>query len=77
MAIKLEVQPYCESCCDFEADVTKPERTTLYGDGVGLYTSQTDTIVKCKYANRCANLVRYLNRQSKWISDEKDYFVFD
>lgn len=66
MAIKLEVQPYCESCCDFEADVTKPEKTVRYDDRRFLvHTHQTDTIVRCKYANRCANLMRYLDRQTK------------
>lgn len=64
MAIKLQVREYCMDCLEFEADVTKPERTTLYGEGETL-TVQSDTVVKCKYATRCHNLVRYLNRQNK------------
>lgn len=66
MAIRLEVEPYCETCLDFEADVTKPARTTVWSIAPSsAITSQTDTIVKCKYANRCSNLIRYLNRQNK------------
>lgn len=53
MAIKLEVQPYCSECCDFEADVTKPERVTAT-------VGRTDTIIKCKYAKRCEAIKRYL-----------------
>lgn len=64
MAIRLEVEPYCGACLDFEPDVTKPERTVLYGDGETT-TIQSDTVVRCKYASRCHNLVRYLNRQNK------------
>lgn len=69
MAIKLEVRPYCSTCLDFEPDVTKPERSTLmmsvslYSRDVPAYDALTDTIVKCKYANRCANLVRHLTKQ--------------
>ncbi len=63
MAIKLEVRPYCSTCLDFEPDVTKPERSTLYSRDVPMYDALTDTIVKCKYANRCANLVRHLTKQ--------------
>lgn len=64
MAIKLEVKEYCASCLDFEPDVTKPERTVLYG-GSEVMTVQSDTVVRCRYASRCANLVRYLNKQNK------------
>ena len=68
MAIKLEVKPYCADCCDFEADVVKPERVNLYAAGENdPYVSLTrgkDTVVRCKYARRCESLVRYLH-QSK------------
>lgn len=69
MAIRLDVQPYCESCCDFEPDVTKPERETLcvrnpanfsYED---IVVHQTDTIVRCKYTKRCEAIKRYLSQQ--------------
>lgn len=66
MAIKLEIQPYCESCCDFEADVTKPERISRFNEEYFITCiHQTDTIIKCKYANRCANLVRHLSKKIK------------
>lgn len=65
MAIKLDIQPYCESCCDFEADVTKPVKTSHYMLGEELVVKYTDTVVKCKYANRCANLMRYLTKKNK------------
>lgn len=64
MAIRLEVQPYCSNCLDFEADVTKPERVNLYSGDTVVYGTIKDTIIHCKNANRCANLVRYLNRQN-------------
>lgn len=65
MAIKLEIQPYCSSCLDFEADVTKPERVNLYSSDAQVYGTLRDTIIRCKHANRCCSLVRYLNRQNK------------
>lgn len=64
MAIRLEIKEYCMDCLEFEADVRKPERTILYGDGKPL-TIQSDTVVRCKYAPRCHNLVRYLNRNKE------------
>lgn len=62
MAIRLEIQPYCSDCCDFEADVTKPERkqNACTGD---LYLS--DTIIHCKNAKRCEAIKRYLTNKSK------------
>lgn len=65
MAIRLDIQPYCSSCLDFEPDVTKPERATLYSYDGPVYNTISDTIIRCKHANRCSNLVRYLNRQAK------------
>lgn len=61
MTIKLEVQPYCSECCDFEADVTKPERVTAVVYGINEPTvGRTDTIIRCKYAKRCEAIKRYL-----------------
>lgn len=57
--IKLEVQPYCSDCRDFEADVVKPERViTACGDFV-----QGSTIVRCENARRCEAIKRYLEKQ--------------
>lgn len=63
MAITLDIREYCSECCDFEADVTKPERTVLYGDTGETITRQTDTIVHCRYAKRCEAIKRYLSQQ--------------
>lgn len=71
MAIRLEIQPYCESCCDFDPDVTKPEKETLllhdYRNLIdkGVVVRQTDTIVRCKYAKRCEAIRRYLSQQKE------------
>lgn len=60
MAIKLEVEGYCQECMDFKADVTGPERA-IYGNKELVFVS--DTIVRCEYRNRCRNIKRYLERQ--------------
>lgn len=59
MAIKLEVQPYCENCTIFKADVDQP--TKCYGDGMVFY--QTDTIVRCSRRNLCAGLIRHFKKE--------------
>ena len=61
MAIKLEVQSYCENCSVFDADVEKP--TKLYGGDMSLY--QTDTVIRCSHRNTCARLIRYFTEESK------------
>lgn len=66
MAIKLEVQEYCSECWDFTPDVIKPERIVLHNEyDAEVYSTQTDTIVRCKYAKRCENIKKYLSRQTK------------
>ena len=63
--IRIEVQEYCSECCDFEPDVTRPVKMvgyTPFTDVTGV--AQTDTIVICKYAKRCENIKRYLERRS-------------
>ena len=61
MAIKIEVQPYCMECLDFEADVTKPNKVyTIDGEVV-----LGDTIVRCEYARRCENIMKYFERLEK------------
>lgn len=57
--IKLDVQPYCDKCCDFDSVITKPTRIFLPDGGV----DQTDTIVRCKNAGRCDGIRRYLEQQ--------------
>ena len=59
--IKLEVEEYCHSCLDFEADVKKAERVRNgHGDMI-----LGDTVVRCAHRNRCLNIKRYLERQTK------------
>jgi hypothetical protein len=62
--IRLEVQPYCSECCDFDPDVIKPEKI-ICSNG---FVMVGDTIVRCSYAKRCEAIKRYL---SKRINEEK------
>ena len=62
--IKLDVQPYCEDCLMFDADVEKPTR--MYGcDGVREAIIQTDTIVRCSRRKLCEGLKRHLEKEMK------------
>lgn len=61
--ICLSIQDYCDSCCDFEPDVTKPIKDTLYYSDGSVVVTQTDTIVRCAYAKRCESIRRYLKQQ--------------
>lgn len=63
MAIILNIKDYCSECCDFEPDVTRPEKGSLCSGGEELVVLQTDTIVRCRYARRCENIRRYLAKQ--------------
>lgn len=63
--IRLDIQPYCGSCCDFDPDVTKPTRSTFATSIKEVEVIQSDTIVRCKYAKRCESIKRYLEQQSK------------
>lgn len=63
IVIKLIVPDYCHSCTDFEPSVTqRPEELrSSYGDSC-LYG---DTIVECKYRNRCEAIYDYLKKGGK------------
>ena len=61
--IRLEVQPYCADCLDFEASVTEPQLIHVLGDDE--VKAKSDTIVRCKNARRCKALMRYLEKQLK------------
>ena len=63
--IRLDISEYCNDCCDFEPDVTKPVRTALYSDDENKNIVQSDTIVRCKHAKRCESIKRYLERQTQ------------
>ena len=62
--IRLDIQKYCEACCDFEPDVTKPERHFVCMNDTKAINTQTDTIICCKYAKRCEAIKRYLENNS-------------
>ena len=62
--IKLDIQPYCEDCLMFDADVEKPTR--MYGyDGVERAVIQTDTIVRCSRRKLCEGLKRHLEKEMR------------
>lgn len=72
MAICLDIQPYCDECFDFEPDVVKPERVFTrndvhYGE---INSLVSNTIVRCKYRNRCGAIKRYLERGQKSEGDK-------
>lgn len=58
--IRVDVQEYCGSCCDFEPEVTSPRR--FFKDN-GDEVTVGDTIIRCTYARRCEAIKRYLIRQ--------------
>ena len=60
MAIKLEVQPYCGACLEFEPDVTRPNK--IY-DGNEIVIG--DTVVRCEHARRCENIRKFMLRQDR------------
>lgn len=63
--IKLDIQPYCEDCLMFDADVEKPTR--MYGcDGIReAAIIQTDTIVRCSRGKLCEGLKRHLEKEMR------------
>ena len=63
--IRLDISEYCNDCCDFNPDVTKPERQFFYTCDTPMTNVQSDTIVRCKYAKRCESIKRYLERQTQ------------
>ena len=67
--IKLDIQPYCEDCLMFDADVGKPTR--MYGyDGVERAVIQTDTIVRCSRRKLCEGLKRHLEKEMRGESSD-------
>lgn len=72
--IKLDIQDYCQSCRDFEPDITRPEKLIFKDYDGNSIMIQSDTIIQCKYAKRCENIRRYLKQQMeepKDIANEK------
>lgn len=63
--IRLDIQDYCASCCDFEPDVTKPVKSSFATALNEVTVVQSDTIIRCTHAKRCECIKRYLNQQLK------------
>lgn len=62
--IRVDVQPYCSECCDFDPDITKPVKLFLDGTFMSDSTvARTDTIIRCSHAKRCEGIKRYLEHQ--------------
>lgn len=53
--IRLDIHEYCDACCDFDPDVTKPTRSSFATELNKVTVVQTDTIVTCKMLD-AANL---------------------
>lgn len=67
--IRVEVEPYCQECLDFEPDLKRPEKTILYGldpceKPIELVTV-SDSIIRCKYRNRCRKIKEYLEKREQ------------
>ena len=60
MAIRLEVQPYCEDCLDFEADVEKP---AIYYANFKVVETYGDTIIRCSHRDFCERIKNYVVKQ--------------
>lgn len=55
--IELSVEPYCENCMMFEADVNCSK---FYANN---QTVEVKTIVQCKRRKLCNNLTNYLKKE--------------
>ena len=55
--ISLEVQEYCHSCPDFEAEIDK-ERYFMSNVDVMI-----STVIRCKHSSRCRAIKKYLSEQ--------------
>ena len=60
--IRLDIQPYCSDCYDFDPDVIKPSK--MY-DETGVVIATSDTVVRCSHAKRCEAIKRYLDQKFK------------
>lgn len=59
--IRLEVQPYCDDCMEFEPDVERP--IAFYAD-FEIIEKMGDTIVRCQHRKHCKSLVDYIKSKS-------------
>ena len=59
MAIRLEVEPYCQDCPEFETNVQSP---SLYYANFELYMKTRDTVIRCKHKAVCNRIKEYLEK---------------
>jgi hypothetical protein len=57
--IKLSIQPYCENCEHFKAEVEKTAYENFYGN------SKCHTEISCKNKSKCESIMRYLKEERK------------
>ena len=57
--IKLEVEPYCEDCLIFDAEVEHARKHYFEGDFVKI----SDTVVRCSRRCICAGIKKYLEKE--------------
>lgn len=60
--IELKVEDYCHNCLDFSADVKRPDRLYAADEVCAVIGN---TIIRCEYAKRCANIKRYLEQRMR------------
>lgn len=62
MAIKVEVEEYCQNCPYFKADIKYPGEMVSVINGVekGRWFNTNDTVIKCEYRKHCANLAQMI-----------------
>lgn len=65
--IKVVVEPYCDDCRDFTAEVVPPQR--ILEDNRTVH--QTNTIIFCANADRCRGMVRYLEKKIEKKSEPR------
>lgn len=59
--IELKLEPYCENCAQFEAEVKKHNYCTSGDRSITV----NETSILCKNRNLCRNLKNYLKREAE------------
>ena len=60
--IRLDIEKYCHSCPEFNADVKLPP---VYYSDDGEQIIYDDTIIRCRNAVRCEKIYNHLVREAK------------
>lgn len=63
--IRVDVQDYCQACCEFEADVENS--TLLYA--LNEVVDQTDTIIRCEHRRRCETIKHHIEQEKEKSHD--------